>query len=151
MSSCLTIFISYLYFEKKHQSLNTVIGNGKRFMGYEIIKRLHSNQQENILSLLRVGGHTAERQRNKHHMVWQGTFDAKECRTEKFILQKLNYMHFNPSTNYWKLLEKPYEYEFSSASYYEQGKKGHFEVRDYLDFMALLLENEEDERNSLQR
>ena len=140
-----------LYFEKKDQTLNTILGNGKRFIGYEIIKRMKRLKQEGLLALLRDGVNAAELKRNKQHEVWQGTFDVKECRTEKFILQKLNYMHFNPCTQYWKLSEKPHDYEHSSASFYAQGKQGKFAVRDYLEFLALLLEKEEEEKNSLNR
>jgi len=138
-----------LYFEEKNQSLNTIIGNGKRFIGYEIVRRLKNQGKESMLAILSEGVDPAARQRNKQHQIWQGTFDIKECRTEAFILQKLNYMHFNPCTEHWKLSEKPYDYEHSSAAFYERGKQGKFEVRDYLEFMAVLLENEERERNDI--
>jgi REP element-mobilizing transposase RayT len=81
-----------LYFQKQKQSRNTTIRNGKRFIGYEIIKRLEAQKQLSLLTILRDEVDDAERKRNKQHQVWQGTFGAKECRTEAFILQKLNYM-----------------------------------------------------------
>src|SRR5215470_3333121 len=40
------------YFEKKKQSLNTIIGNGKRFIGYEIINRLEADKEDSILKIL---------------------------------------------------------------------------------------------------
>lgn len=137
-----------LYFEKKDKSLNTVIGNGKRFIGYEIIKRLKSQKEDLLLAMLSDGVDPAERKRNKQHEIWQGTFDVKECRTEAFILQKLNYMHFNPCTEYWKLSEKPHDYEHSSAAFYNFGKQGKVAVKDYLDFLVLIQENEEIERQN---
>ena len=66
------------------------------------------------------------------HEVGQGKFDIKECRTEKFILQKLNYIHNNPCTQRWKLAEKPYEYLHSLARFYD----GDNRVKDYLDVLA---------------
>ena len=32
-----------MYYDNNTQSLNTIVGNGKRFVGYEIIKRLEQN------------------------------------------------------------------------------------------------------------
>jgi hypothetical protein len=36
-------------FRRNDQSINTIIGNGKRFMAYEIVKRLHDRKQNEIL------------------------------------------------------------------------------------------------------
>ena len=82
-----------LFFKGDAPSLNTLIGNVKRFIGYEIIKRLQAQNDKKTLCLLSTAVIEAERKRGKLHQLWQGSFDAKECRTEKFILQKLNYMH----------------------------------------------------------
>ena len=122
-----------------------MIGNGKRFIGYEIIKRLGVQKQHSILKILSEAVNPGERKRNKQHEVWQGTFDIKECRTEAFILQKLNYMHFNPCAERWRLCEKPHEFEHTSATFYQMGKQGKIQVRDYQDFLALLVELEEQE------
>ena len=98
-----------------------------------------------MLTILSEAVDPAERKRNKQHEVWQGTFDVKECRTEVFILQKLNYMHLNPCNERWRLAEKPCDYEHSSAAFYQFGKQGTVPIKDYQDFLALLLEMEEDE------
>lgn len=39
-------------FIKTHQTINLIIGNGKRFMAYNIIKRLKEAQQNNLLDTL---------------------------------------------------------------------------------------------------
>lgn len=78
-----------------------------------------------------------DRQRNKKHQVWQGSFEVKERRTEKFILQKLNYIHNNPCSGKWSLCNKPYNYSHSSARFYDGDKKGYM-VKDYLDVLAEL-------------
>jgi len=132
-----------IYFKKGKQPLNTVIGNGKRFLGYEIIKRLKQDGKETVLSVQKEGVLSAESKRAKLHQIWQGTFDVKECRTEKFILQKLNYMHANPCAEKWKLCENWYDYSHSSAAYYELGRRDNKWLRDYQDFLAVVLENEE--------
>jgi hypothetical protein len=37
------------------KSLNTVIGNAKRFMAYEIIKRLKVAKEDELLDVLKTG------------------------------------------------------------------------------------------------
>jgi len=133
-----------LYFRKQKQSLNTIIGNGKRFIGYEIIKRLNTQKQHSLLAILSEAVDPSQRRRNKQHELWQGTFDVKECRTEAFILQKLNYMHLNPCNERWRLAQRPSDYQHSSAAFYQIGKLGNVPTRDYQDFLALLLETEEE-------
>ena len=82
-----------LHYTNTRQSLNTIIGNGKRFIGYDIVKRLEEKGETILLNQMKEAVRAKDRQRNKIHQVWKGTFDVKECRTEKFILQKLNYIH----------------------------------------------------------
>jgi hypothetical protein len=86
-----------LYFGESKASLNTVIGNGKRFMAYDIVNVLSRQPEKSILSKLNHGVRPAEKRSGKKHAVWEDSFDVKECRTEKFILQKLNYTYRDES------------------------------------------------------
>ena len=85
-----------LYFPQMPKSLNTVIGNAKRFMAYEIIKRLEERKDEKLLDLLHDGVKKREAKKGQIHKVFEESFDAKECYSEAFIFQKLQYMHYNP-------------------------------------------------------
>jgi hypothetical protein len=104
-----------------------------------------------MLAMLSQGVIDAERKRGKLHQLWQGSFDIKECRTEKFILQKLNYMHQNPCVERWGLCKNTYDYPHSSAAYYEMNQKDNLLLRDYREFMGVLLELEEKEREEQNR
>jgi hypothetical protein len=55
--------------------------------------------------------------------VFEESFDAKECYTEEFIFQKLHYMHHNPVSKKWNLVNDFTDYEHSSASFYEKRLK----------------------------
>lgn len=126
-----------LYYDGIGQSLNTVIGNGKRFMAYEIVNRLRIVGKTAILTELRQSVKGKDRVRGKKHEVWKRGFDIKECRTEEFIMQKLVYIHNNPCAGKWKLADDILRYPYSSASFYISGKKGNYEVKDYRNFMKL--------------
>jgi len=116
-------------------NLNTVIGNGKRFMAYEIINLLEKKGEQAILKKLQVEVKAKDRSRGKKHEVWISSFDVKECQTEKFILQKLVYIHENSVRGKWKLCNTSLDYLHSSAWFYLNGTQRLFEVKDYRDFV----------------
>ncbi|MDQ3682366.1 MAG: hypothetical protein M3352_04735 [Bacteroidota bacterium] len=68
------------------------------------------------------------------HKVFTDSFDAKGIYNEKFFNQKLNYIHFNPVTGKWRLVNDYTEYQHSSALFYETG-----EVKNYQPFDFRLL------------
>ena len=48
---------------------------------------------------------------------------VKECNSNKFVYQKLDYMHKNPVGKKWQLVNDFTDCLYSSASYYEKGIK----------------------------
>ena len=112
-----------LHFPEMLQSLNTTIGNAKRFLAYEIIKRLEEKKAIDLLDILHAGVKKSERKKGQIHKVFEDSFDAKECHSEKFILQKLDYMHRNPVSKKWQLVNDFVDYEHSSVSFYEKRDK----------------------------
>jgi putative transposase len=55
----------------------------------------------------------------------------QECRTEKFIIQKLNYIHNNPCAV--GLCAKPEDYRHSSAKFYITNKQGIYPVTSFME------------------
>jgi REP-associated tyrosine transposase len=47
----------------------------------------------------------------------------KECNSNKFVYQELDYMHKNPVSKKWQLVNDFTDHLYSSASYYEKGIK----------------------------
>ena len=60
---------------------------------------------------------------NKMHEFWQPDPLATPLYTRSVAIQKLDYIHRNPLAEHWRLAEKASQYKYSSASYYESGKK----------------------------
>ena len=67
----------------------------------------------------------------QRHKVFEESFDAKGISSEKFLFQKLNYIHHNPVSGRWNLVKDYTEYEHSSASFYETGKIKNYEPFDF--------------------
>lgn len=118
-------------FRNCNKSLNTIVGNGKRFMGYGIVSRLKAMNNNQVLNELSKAVSDKEKERDKKHEVWEPSFDWKECRTNEYILQKLDYMHDNPCKGKWNLVNAPYEYLHSSARFYIANEHAGFEVFNY--------------------
>jgi len=120
-------------FRNTGQSINTIVGNGKRFMAYEIIKRLEEKGETKLLHQLNLSVEAKDRERNKKHEVWEDSFDWKECRTHKFMKQKLDYMHDNPCRGKWNLVTDVTEFVHSSAKFYLCNEQGVYQVMNYLE------------------
>ena len=114
-------------------TINKVIGEGKRFMSYELVSALEENNKTEFLKLMVEGVTEKEKKKGIKHKVFEPSFDSKPCFTDKFIQQKLDYMHNNPVRGKWKLVELPEDYIHSSAKYYLTGEQGFYGVVDYRD------------------
>lgn len=99
-------------------NLNTVLGNGKRFMAYEIIKRL---QVGNAGTLAQLANACTDKEKAKGqiHKVFEPSFDAKPVYTDVFLHQKLDYIHHNPVSGKWNLSVEYTDYSHSSAAFYK--------------------------------
>jgi len=121
-----------IYFPEITININSIIGTGKRFMAYEIVKRLKELKQFDLLNKLESAVKITDKKRNKLHQVFQPSFDLKELESEEYVIQKLNYIHKNPVSGKYNLVDDYTSYEYSSAGFYEQGRKGGFDVIHYL-------------------
>ena len=124
------VIISFI---ETSQSINTIIGNGKRFMAYEIIKRLEQNGETVLLQQLSNHVEAKRKANKKLHEVWELSFDWKECRSWEFIIQKLEYIHDNPCSKKWNLCNSPGEYTHSSAKFYITGEQGIYPVTNFME------------------
>jgi hypothetical protein len=113
------------------KSINTLVSNGKRFMAYELVKRLQAIGQGVILQQLAEAVLPSDARRGKRHQVFEPSFDAKECRHDRFAEQKLQYMHNNPCSGKWNLAPDPVSYMHSSARFYFSGEQDGYEVTNY--------------------
>jgi REP element-mobilizing transposase RayT len=136
-----------LYFPTMPKSLNIIVGNAKRFMAYEIIKRLESNIENKLLDLLHGGVKKREQKKGQIHKVFEESFDAKECYNEEFIFQKLNYIHHNPVSKKWNLVNDFILYEHSSASFYESGIKKYNNIVHIKDVLSGIIPGSQGAQN----
>jgi REP element-mobilizing transposase RayT len=118
-------------FRNTGKSINNIVSNGKRFMAYELVNRLKKQEDVNTLEILKQNVSATERKQGKLHGVFETSFDWKECRTADFIVQKLQYIHWNPCKK--NLVLQPEDYMHSSAKYYVTGEQGVYIVTGYME------------------
>jgi len=114
-----------------NKSINTLVSNGKRFMAYELVKRLQAGAHGTVLQQLAEAVSPSDARRGKYHQVFEPSFDAKECRHDRFVEQKLQYKHNYPCSGKWNLAPDPIGYLHSSAQFYITGKQGIYDVMSY--------------------
>jgi REP element-mobilizing transposase RayT len=118
-------------FRTSPSSINTIIANGKRFMAYELVKKLETQGHKEMLDLLASYLTKTESLQKQKHKVFQPSFDWKECNSLFFMEQKVNYMHANPCKA--GLVKLPEHYLHSSAKYYYTGEQGIYPVMTYME------------------
>ncbi len=126
---------------EKSVTIDKVIGEGKRFMAYQIITKLKKQNRNDLLKILADGVTEFERKRGVEHKVFENSFDGKECYTGEFIQQKLRYIHANHVTERWKLSNLREDYLHSSAKFYLTGVHGIYRVTNYLEYYDVPIDN----------
>ena len=95
-------------------------------MAYAIINKLKTLEKHSLLQQLTEGVQVNEKKKGKKHQVFRLSFDARLCLTEKMLEQKLDYIHHNPVSGKWNLVDDFTRYLHSSAAYYELGSPNRY-------------------------
>ncbi len=122
-----------VYLENLELNLAKLVSNAKRFLAYEIVKRLKEQKDFSLLFHLQKGVSIPQQMRHKNHQIFVPSFNCKVCITEEFLIQKLDYIHHNPVSGKWRLVDDYRLYEHSSAAFYELGKQLPVQITSYRD------------------
>mgnify|MGYP001237774839 FL=1 len=104
-------------------TINNLVAAGKRFMAYEVRKRLVEEGSHDLLAIMAEGVRRSDAKRGQLYRVFETSSDIKDCWSAKFLRQKLNYMHNNPIRGKWLLVDDPAKYPYSSAAFYLLGSE----------------------------
>ena len=119
-------------------AINTMLGNGKRFIAYDIVARLHAAEHHGTLATLQEGVRPSDSARGQKHRVFETSTDLIECFDGKMIEQKLRYMHANPVSKKWRLAADAVDYPHSSFAFYVKGDARHAPLTPYQEFGYLV-------------
>tara|TARA_B110000908_G_C9819129_1_gene256335 strand:+ start:141 stop:509 length:369 start_codon:yes stop_codon:yes gene_type:complete len=97
--------------------LSNIMRDFKKYTSKKIIETLinfHESRRECMLDYFKKACEHLKRLQN--YKVWQDGYHAEICSSNKFIKQKLEYIHNNPVKD--KIVDNPEDYVFSSARNY---------------------------------
>jgi len=102
---------------KEGFTLSPIIRDFKKYTSIEIIRMLDEiNESRKEWMLNRFSFRAAGDSKIKHYQVWQKGYHAIELMSNKFMQQKLDYIHENPVRAL--IVSEPDHYWFSSARNY---------------------------------
>ena len=112
----------HLVGSSRNQDLSGILRDFKKFTSKQIVEAIigneHESRKEWMLGIFREAGQNNSR--NTNYQFWRQDNQPKECYSEKFTVQKINYIHNNPVEA--GIVEKPEEYLYSSARDYHYRK-----------------------------
>jgi putative transposase len=116
-----------LYFKKENQ-LSNWMRDFKKFTSVMVRQQIERAGNIDLLEKLRVP------EKSQVFKVWQDRFDDVYLFTKKLLKAKLEYIHGNPMQEHWNLVNRPEDWPYSSAMFYELGKQPVVVVTDYREF-----------------
>jgi putative transposase len=95
-----------------------------KFTSHQFLETLKQSDPSSLL-------HYVENDEERKHRFWQRDPLAICMDSKKKIEQKLDYSHLNPLQEHWNLVNKPEDYKWSSAKFYETGIDEFSIITDY--------------------
>ena len=102
---------------EEENMLSSIIRDLKKHTSRQIIKNIEQetdSRKEWILSTFKKS--CEHLKRKQQHKVWQNGYHAELISSNKFLYQKIDYIHMNPVEE--GLVDEPEDYRFSSARNY---------------------------------
>lgn len=107
------------------KDLSDILRDSRKFTSREIVNQLKEDGCMFFDWILRDAARKDGRPEGSYK-VWQAGFHPETLETEKFVLQKLEYMHNNPLRK--GLIEKQEHWRYSSAGFYLNGSVGPLDI-----------------------
>jgi putative transposase len=85
-----------------------------KFTSHQFLDTLRKKSPEEIVSYKEIDS-------ERKHRFWQRDALAIRMDSKEKAEQKLDYIHLNPLQEKWSLVDKPEDYKWSSAQFYETG------------------------------
>ncbi|MCP3660784.1 MAG: transposase [Bacteroidetes bacterium] len=128
---CLMTNHVHLIIAAKDSDLSEILRDFKKFTSITIIKAIESNTKESrknwMLKIFKEAG--TKNSKNVNFQFWRQENHPKELYSEKFMNEKLDYIHNNPVET--GIVDSPENYLLSSAKNYLLNEEGLIDI-DYL-------------------
>ena len=122
---------AHVIIKPEKETIGEVVQQFGSFTAHEILKKAREDGKTDWLKTFEQ-----EKRDPRHkHSIWQD-FQAKNIFSMEVLEQKLEYIHQNPIAKDWKLAADRADYAYSSAGYYDYGRKPIIEITDINEWLA---------------
>jgi putative transposase len=121
----------HLIFKPIQNSIGEILQDFGSFTAHEILKQARKDNKQEWLKTFEEN----HRDIRHKHSIWQD-IQAKNIYSIKLLEQKIEYIHQNPIAKDWDLVKDRADYLFSSACFYDYGRKPIIEITNINDWLA---------------
>ena len=118
--------IHYLIKPLKNFAVPQIVAKFTSYSAHEIIKLALAENREDWLKLFKK---FACEDSDRNHRVWGDTLD-RNIDNPNALEEVMEYIHCNPVNKGWRLADDRADYLYSSACFYDSGRKPLIEVDD---------------------
>lgn len=111
-------------------SIGEILQQFGSFTAHEILERLRDDNRKDWVNVF----HQKKRDERHEHSIWQD-IQAKNVYSPDFLWQKMEYIHQNPIAKDWQLVGNRADYWYSSAGYYDHGRKPIIEITEINEWL----------------
>ena len=121
----------HVILKPEDSTIGEIVQQFGSFTAHKILEKLQRQNQTDLLNLFRE----KKRDQRHEHSIWRD-IQAKNIYSMDFLKQKMEYIHQNPIVKDWKLAKDRADYLYSSAGFYDYGRKPIIEVTDINEWLT---------------
>ncbi len=117
---------------KNDRTLGDVVGSFKRTTSGLILRQYEAEEEQKMLAFFSAA---VKEGRKEEHAVWENEYWPENIYSSRFLYQKMEYIHNNPTQPHWQLVDRPEQYPWSSARFYLLDKRALIPLSDAREVM----------------
>lgn len=122
---------AHFLIKPENRAIGETVQQFGSFTAHEILKKVREDNKTEWLNTFEQ-----EKRDSRHkHSIWQD-IQAKNIFSMEVLEQKIEYIHQNPIAKDWKLASDRADYVYSSAGYYDYGRKPIIEINNINEWLA---------------
>ena len=106
----------HMILKPEGRPIGEVVQDFGSYTAHAILYELRKDKRDDLLKFF----HQQRRDARHEHSIWQD-IQAKNIYSSKFLFQKMEYIHNNPVSKDWKLVDNRAEYKYASTCFYDKG------------------------------
>ena len=106
----------HMILKPEDRAISGIVQDFGSYTAHAILQELRKDKRNDLLKFF----HEQRRDTRHEHSIWQD-IQAKNIYSSKFLFQKMEYIHSNPISKDWKLVDNRAEYKYASTCFYDKG------------------------------